>query len=99
MSISTIKDLLNPALPIGAGRSISLIFMFILFLPLIAITLGLSYMTVSSLISQEYGGFVLTGILSIFSALITTGVWRNVRSKRAALAEQENKIVSEILSQ
>ena len=94
MSISTIKNLLNPGLSTGAGKSISVIFMLILFLPLIAITIGLGYMAVASLISQEYGEFVLTGVLSVFSALITGFVWRNVKSKREALAEQENKAVS-----
>jgi len=94
MSISTIKNLLNPGLSTGAGKSISVIFMLILFLPLIAITIGLGYMAVASLISQEYGEFVLTGVLSVFSALITAFVWRNVKSKREALAEQENKAVS-----
>jgi cbb3-type cytochrome oxidase subunit 3 len=94
MSISNLQNLLNPGQSTGAGKSISVIFMLILFLPLIAITLGLGYMAVASLISQEYGEFVLTGVLSVFSALITAFVWRNVRSKRAALAEQENKTVS-----
>lgn len=94
MSISTLKNLLNPGLPKGAGKSISVIFMLILFLPLIVITLGLGYMAIASLISQEYGEFVLTGVLSVFSALITAFVWRNVRSKRASLAEQENEAVS-----
>jgi len=94
MSISTLKNLLNPGLSTGAGKSISVIFMLILFLPLIAITLGLGYMAVASLISQEYGEFALTGVLSVFSALITAFVWRNVKSKRAALAEQENKAIS-----
>jgi cbb3-type cytochrome oxidase subunit 3 len=94
MSISTLKKAFNPSQSTGAGRTISAIFMVILFLPLIAITLGLGFMAVASLISQEYGEFVLTGVLSVFSALITAFVWRNVKSKRAALAEQENKAVS-----
>jgi hypothetical protein len=73
------------------GKSISVIFMLILFLPLIAITLALFYISGESLISQKWGEFVLMGVLSVFCALITAGVWRHVRSKQAALAEQENK--------
>jgi hypothetical protein len=99
MSISTLKNLSNPWLSTGAGKSISIIFMLTLFLPLIVITLGLGYMAIASLISQEYGEFVLTGVLSVFSALITAFVWRNVRSKRAALAEHESRAAAENLSQ
>jgi hypothetical protein len=95
MSISTLKKVFNPSQSTGAGRTISAIFMVILFLPLIAITLGLGYMTVASLISQDYGEFVLTGVLSVFSALITAGVWHSVRSKQAAVAEQESEAVSQ----
>jgi hypothetical protein len=73
------------------GKSISVIFMLILFLPLIAITLALFYMAVELLVSQKWGEFVLMGVLSVFCALITAGVWRHVRSKQAALAEQEDK--------
>jgi len=80
------------------GKSISVIFMLILFLPLIAIALALFYMAIISLISQEWGEFLLMGILSVFCALITAGVWRHVRSKQAALAEQEKKQEAENLS-
>ena len=92
MSISTRDDLSNAAL--SKGRSLSVIFMLILFLPLMAITFVLGYMAVDSLISREWGGFVLMGVLSVFSAFITAGVWLNVRSKQKALAESEIKTES-----
>jgi hypothetical protein len=89
----------NPLSYLGTtGKSISVIFTLILFLPLIAIALALFYMAIVSLISQEWGEFLLMGILSVFCALITAGVWRHVRSKQTALAEQEKKQEAENLS-
>jgi len=49
---------------------------------------------VTSLFSQNWGQVVLLGVSSIFSALITAGVWRSVRSKQAAVAEQNSEAVS-----
>jgi hypothetical protein len=95
MSISTLKKVFSPSQSTGAGKTISAMFTLILFLPLIAITLGFGYMTVTSLFSQEWGQAVLLGVSSIFSALITAVVWRSVRSKQTALAEQESEAVSQ----
>ena len=94
MLISNFKKVFNPSQSAGAGRSISAIFMLILFLPLITITLGFGYMAATSLFSQEWWQFALLGVSSILSALITAGVWRSVRSKQVALAEQESEAVS-----